>query len=80
MNDVVNRCDPLPERVADGLVPLGGDGDDHVDGAGLHEALVRVDEVRERHAVPQRLRQTALKTEGDDGERIRYIGRGTQSH
>ena len=47
-------CESIPERVADCLVPLCGDGDDHVDGGGLDESLVGVDEVGEGHAVPQR--------------------------
>ena len=43
----------LPEGVADGLKPLGWDGDDHVDGGRPDHALGRVEEVRIGQAVPK---------------------------
>ncbi len=44
-----------PEREADGLVPLGGDGDDHEYGGGENEPLARVHQVRVGQAVPRRV-------------------------
>ena len=43
----------LPEGVADGLEPLGRDGDDHVDGGRPDHALGRVEKVRIGQAVPE---------------------------
>ena len=43
----------LPEGVADGLKPLGWDGDDHVDGGRPDHALGRVEKVRIGQAVPE---------------------------
>ena len=43
----------LPEGVADGLEPLGWDGDDHVDGGRPDHALGRVEKVRIGQAVPK---------------------------
>ena len=46
----------LGHGVADGLVPLGGDGDEHEDCSALDHALGRVPEERVAHLVPQRLK------------------------